>query len=335
MFEECFCNRASSISQEMTISTTIAFLEFFIVSVSSQKTFVNYVLGSFDLCNEIKRNFQILKDLDKENINLTPLSMLFHILCLYEQLVNESKKYPNLALKLIQDTSLFNSAVETVQKLLFMKKETFGFEFCIFTHSYALLFRILTSYLIQKSHVGAVEAVFNSDLLENFLHLSGRIASSESTIVRLQDIESQLIKQGFASGISEFLIFQSHKDPSWKLFESNSVQYGQKFKYNTTKLSLIFSSQDVSSDLMSSAYNTFTSASSEASLIDSQLISLNSFKTLLAYVVSFGYSGKPQSALHNDISSSEIKPLLISSKKILHENLREAFEIISIIAENI
>lgn len=331
-FEDCFCDKSSFINQDLRVSVTLAFLEFLIVSVRSQKAFVSYIISNIDLSNEIKRNFQVLRDLNKENITLTSLTMLFHIISLYEQLVLEGSKYPSISSKLMQDTVLLNSVVSTVETLLFTKREPQGFEFCLFIHSYASVFRILTCYLQQKSYA-SIEPVFQLDLLENFLNLICRTVSSESNIVRLQDIETQLLKLGSIAAISEFFVLQSHRDPYWKLFESNPVQYGTDFKYNATKLSLLLSSQEVFYDIIEATYKTFHSASTETSLVDSQLVGLSSFKSALAFIVSLGYTGKPNSGLHYEVGMPEVKPLPISSKKVLHENLRESFEFISTIVE--
>ena len=203
---------SNSPSVEIKVSVTVAFFEFLIASSNTQKNFVYSILSSFDFCNEIKRNLQHLRDLNKENIEVTPLSMLFHILSLYEHLIAEPKKYSGLTDKMFHDTSLLNSTIETVQSLLYVKKDPQGFDLCLFIHSYAAIFRILTSYLQQKIMSGVIESIFSPETLENFLQLSARVLSSESTLIRLQDLDLQLAKQGCPAGVSEFSILQSHKD---------------------------------------------------------------------------------------------------------------------------
>lgn len=330
-FEDCFCDKSSALTPELKISVTVAFLEFLIVAVPSQKVFVSGVLMAFDFCNEIKRNFQNLRDLNKENLSVTPLSMMFHVISLYESIVSEAKKYSTLCAKIFQDTVLLNSTVDTVQSLLFMKKDPLGFDLCLFLHSYAAVFRIVTRYLQEKNLQNIAEIVFSIDLLENFLQLSSRVLSSESTLARLQDMDTQLIKIGVASGVSEFLYHQLHSSPAWKLFECNTSQYGHKFKFNSSKLSILLSSLESNSEALQLGIGIFNLTSVEASLLDSQVIGLKSFNTLLSYITSFGYSGKLNSALHSETPTSEIKPLLISSKTNLHENIRETFEILNTI----
>ena len=333
-FEECFCSKSASLSEGLKLSVTLAYLEFLIVSVGSQKNFVSVLLTSFDFCNEMKRNFQSFRDLNRDTISLTPLSLLFHLISLYEKLVSEPKKYPGLCNKLIQDTSLFNSAVDTLQTLVCLKRDPKGFDLCLLLQTYASVFRILVQYMQQKSYADTVHLVFHPEVLSNFLQLSFRTQSSESTLLRLQDMDSQLVKQGCPAGIAEFLQLQAHKDWTWRMFECNSAQYGLKFKYNIPKMLILLSSLDSPIDLIRTGFSNFNAASAETSLLDSQNTALASFKTLLAYTTSFGYSGKVNSALHTDIPSSELKPLLISAKNILHDNIKEALELISIIVEH-
>ena len=99
-------------------------------------------------------------------------------------------------------------------------------------------------------------------------------------------------------------------------------------------LSIFLSSCECNPDIIKTGSGILNASNIESSLIDAQFTGLFSFKSLLAYVSSYGYTSKPFSALHLDIPNSEVKPLLISSKKVLHENIRDAFEIISIIADN-
>lgn len=345
IFEQCFTD-SRQVSSFLKYDANIAFLEFIIVSIPTQKNFINSMLGSFDLSRELGKNFQEFSTFEKAEIDHESLVTYFHYLILYEKIMQqgcesiearsnlEIKAIPGLAGKFLESPNLFSSAVEAMQNFATGKPDPQGFDTCIFIHSYASIFRILTSITYLKLHPERIKLVLNEDFLHTFFSLSHKILTSESTMIKLHQTDSNLIRSGLSMGIEEFAVLQSHNEHYWKIFECNPKQYGSVFKYDVKKMIILLSGVEELCSMIEETSQTMSQASTESSLIDSQNIALNSFKEFFAYISSFGFSGKINSALHFEVPKSEIKSLLLSDKKIANENIHEAIVIIKTIAQN-
>lgn len=336
-FEECMTETNPKMSKLIFHEILVAYLEFLIVAIPSQKNFVNGMLAVVNIVEEIKKNFLCLKNLNKEFISYQPLVLMCLFLNVIEKLVSEHKKYQSIAGRMLQDSQLLVSAGETLLALLNNKKSTIGYEICIFIQAFSSVFRILTIYIQQnpqKLRQDFMETVFNVEFLRNSLMMIGKAYSNESSVLRVKDLENQAAHHGLVVTIDDFIVLQSYSDSVWKLFESNPNPYGHNLKYNYLRLQILLSSLEFPIELISNNIKAFKIINLELSIVDSQYIALDSFKTLLAYATSFGFSGKPNSALHVETPENLINPLMISRHKSLSENVQEIQNFVQLITEH-
>lgn len=335
-FEECMTEKNLGVSQIINHSICVSYLEFLIVAIPSQKNFVSGMLSAVQILDDVKKHFLYLKNLGKEQIYHQPLVYFCLLLNFIERIVTENKKYKGVADRILQDSQLLASASETLLVMLSTKKTTVGYELCAVIQSFSCIFRILTLFIQlspQKNRPDFVETVFNLDFLKNALMLIGKPYSNESSVLRVKDLESQAAQYGLILSINDFIVQQSYSEPIWKLFECNSNQYGSNLKYNYLRLQILLSSLDFPLDLISNNIKAFKVINLELSIVDSQFVALNSFKILLAYATSFGFSGKPNSALHLDTPKTQSNPLMLSRQTALNENIQEIQGFVLLIIE--
>jgi hypothetical protein len=335
-FEKCFVDKNSSIPHPIRHLISSSFLEFIIIAIPTQKNFITGILNTPGVIEQVSRNFMFLRNLPRESISSEPLVTYFELVYFIEQLVVESKKYSSLVVSIFQEAGVFSKAVETA-KILFVNKKNFaGFEVCVVEQCFASIFRILTLYVQQNQGQAKQEImkiVFNSDILNIFWQVTGRIFSNESSVNKIKDIERYSVDLGLPLNTNEFIVMQSHSDPAWKLFQSNPHQYGKNLKYNYLRLQILLSSHEVPLALIKEHVKAFKILNLELSLVDSQYVALSSFRTLLAYSSSFGISRKLNSALHRELGQSCSYPLLMSGESSFEASVKEVFELLQIIVE--